>query len=149
MISLILSTTALGLLLSDKSKKRISICNQLIGFCDLLSMDLSYTVNPINKIITKIINNDRYKNLDFITQDCVKQKSVISSPLSAAENEEISQFLYSLGKSDIKSQLLLIEAFREYVSHSRCVYREKHKKDSKLFVTFGFFSGVVVSLLLI
>lgn len=149
MISLILSTTALGLLLSDKSKKRISICYQLISFCDLLSMDLSYTVNPINKIISKIINNERYKNLDFITQDCVKQKSTISSPLSNAENEEISQFLYSLGKSDIKSQLLLIDSFKEYINHSLSIYRDKHKKDSKLFVTFGFFGGVVVSLLLI
>lgn len=149
MISLILSTTALGFILSDKSKKRISICTQLIGFCDLLSMDLSYTVNPIHKIIAKTVNNDRYKNLDFLTQDCVKQKSGIVSPLSADENEEIAQFLYSLGKSDIKSQLLLIEAFREYISHSLSLYREKYKKDSKLFVTFGFFGGVIVSLLLI
>lgn len=149
MASLILSTTALGLLFSDQSKKRISICTQLLSFCDLLSMNLSYTVNPINKIICKTVNDERYKNLDFITQDCIKEKSKILSPLSFAENEEISQFLYSLGKSDIKSQLILIDSFREYINHSLLIYREKHKKNSKLFITFGFFGGVVISLLLI
>lgn len=112
-------------------------------------MDLSYTVNPINKIVSKISDNDRYKNLDFITQDCIKQKSMISSPLTSSENEEISQFLFSLGKSDLKSQMCLVDSFKEYISNSLSFYREKHKKDSKLFVTFGFFSGVVISILII
>lgn len=147
MIILIFSSTMLGLLLSDSSKKRITVCSELASMCDMLLLDLDYRVTPVTELLKKTLKSETLRHISFISNENVMKKCKISSCLSKAENDELSGFLYALGKSDIKSQKRLISGFKEYIKNSQEIYSEKHRKDSKLYVTFGFFFGIVISLI--
>lgn len=102
-----------------------------------------------NTLLTELIKSFSFKYLDFLTMETIANQSVISSPLTDEENREISAFLYSLGKSNAQSQILLIDGFREYVKFMITKYSDAYTKNSKLFITFGFFSGALISLAVI
>lgn len=117
--------------------------------CDMLCLDLGYTVTPITQLLNKILLDERLKNLSFISSENIKSSKQVNSCLSGNENTEISQFLYSLGKSDIKSQISLIQGFKEYINSAEAEYNALYNKNSKLYISFGFFGGVVISLILL
>ncbi len=144
---MILSSTGLGLRLSDRIKHRIDICRELVSLCDELTLDLNYKITPVmNLLQSKLIEK---KRLDFIDFECVKNKTEIKSDLSIEENCELSEFLYSLGKSDVNSQLKLINGFRQYIEYSKNQYTQQYKRNSKVYISLGLFSGIVLSLVLI
>ena len=146
MIILIISTTAAGAHLCDKSKKRIIICNELISFCNSLLIDLDYRVTPAKELVESALSSENIRHLNFISSENILNKKQINSLLSENENNEISQFMYSLGKTDLKTQRKMIENFKELIKNSRNKYSEKHKRDSKLYLSFGMFFGIVFSL---
>ena len=117
---MVTATTVIGILLSASSKNRVLICRELVSFCDMLSVDISFRNTPVTEYVSSLL-----------------------------ENSELSAFLYSLGKSDSKSQLKLINAFREYIRGCETNYAEKYSKDSRLLISFGFFGGLILSLVLI
>lgn len=149
MISLIISSTSLGLLLSDKLKKKVTVCSQLSVMCDMLCLDLGFTVTPVTQLINRILLDERLDSLNFISAENVKSNRPVKSCLSNSENIELSKFLYSLGKSDVKSQIKLINGFKEYIKERESEYNFQLKKNSKLYISFGFFGGLVISLVLI
>ena len=79
----------------------------------------------------------------------LKQRMKINSPLSAEDNELVSDFIYSLGKSDSNSQLKLIETFRKSIEQSKRKYEVDYSENSRLYLAFGLFGGVVFSLIII
>lgn len=139
------STTAIGFLFSQRARTRVEICTELLQLCDLLILDVSF----INTPLTELINGFSFKYLDFLTIDNIVKKRCIKSPLTSDENREISTFLYSLGKSGPESQKTLIKGFKEYVNHLMSKYTAEYEKNSKLYLSFGFFSGALISLVLI
>lgn len=149
MIILIISSTSLGLILSDRLKQKVTVCRELSSLCDMLYIDLGYTVTPITQLISKLLLDERLSNLSFISSENIKSKKPIESCLSSSDNAEISRFLYSLGKSDINSQIKLIRGFKEYINSVEAEYHASFIKNSKLYISFGFFGGVVISLILL
>ncbi len=147
MIGLIISSTALGLLLSEKSKDRLIISRELLHLCDMIIIDLGFSVTPATKLLQKLLSDSSLRHLSFITEENIKKRLPVCSVLSASENEQISEFVYMLGKSDVKAQTKLVLSFKEYMKKTEEKYSEKYKKESKLYITFGFFSGVLVSLI--
>ena len=113
----------------------------------MLLLDLSYRITPATELLSNALKSDGIGHLDFISTEFIKEKAHINSVLSKQENEEISRFLYSLGKTDVASQKKLILSFREYINNALKAYSEKHKRDSKLYVSFGLFFGIVFSLI--
>ena len=126
---------------------KILICSELTALCDSLLLDLEYRRTPAKELLETALNSEKARHLSFIPSDCLSVKTGIASPLSDRENEEISGFLYSLGKTDVYSQIRLISSFRDYISSSQRAYTEKYGKDSKLYVSFGLFFGIVFSLI--
>ena len=120
-----------------------------MSLCDLLSVDISFRASPVTALLCELLENGKLVHLGFISADNIKNRLDVSSPLSREENRELSEFLYSLGKTDSKSQLKLIESFKEYIRLAEHSYSEKHKKEAKLYLSFGFFSGALLSLLLV
>ena len=147
MIILIVSSTSLGLLLSENSKKKVTVCSELVSFCDLLLLDLDYRITPAKELLENTLKNENLSHLNFISGSNLIEKKNIVSCLSKSENEDIAAFLYSLGKSDVNSQKKLINAFKERIKNSMNIYSQKYKKDSKLYLSFGFFFGIVFSLI--
>lgn len=146
---LVLCSTMVGVLFVEKSKQKINICNQLIHFCDLLLIDYGYALTPTVLLVENLLNDDALSDLDFITHNHIKSRMSVKSCLSEEENEKISEFLYSLGKTDIKGQIKLVESFKSYIQLCRDNYSEYHKKNYKIFLSFGFFGGLAVSLILV
>lgn len=111
----------------------------------MLSIDIGYKNTPVNKLI----KDCSFSQLDFITSEALKGKAKINSPLSDAENNELSAFLISLGTTDIESRKKLICGFREYCVNMYEKYSLSYSRNSKLYICFGIFGGAVVSMIII
>lgn len=147
--ALILSTTLIGITLSSEMKKRIEIWEQLNSLCNRLLQDITFYETPMLLLVENLLCDDEYKLLSFISADCLKQKAIPASRLKREENEEISRFFYSLGKSGIENQIMLINNFKNYACGKKEEYTECYKSKSRLYISYGAFFGIVVSLILI
>jgi len=147
MIILIIASTGLGFFFSEKLKKKALICGDLIKLCDVFLLDLDYRITPAKELLNKALESGEIKHLDFVSCDNLMTEKSVESALSGSENDEISRFLFSLGKSDVNSQKKLIFTFKEYIKNSMLAYREKYKKDSKIYVCFGLLFSVAFSLI--
>lgn len=139
---IVLATSSLGFYFVKLQKERIVVCNDLIGLCDELLIQLSFSMKPIKDIILS-------SNLDYLSVDNISSISIIATPLSYQENEKISHFLYQLGKSDAKSQTKTVNSFKDYLLQVRGKYVEKSNSKSKVYISFGVCSGIILSLALI
>ena len=146
-IILIISSSAAGFLLCENIRKKVRICRDLIKLCDYLSADLSYRITPAKQLLENALKCDNLNNIDFISCENIEKNLVVISPLSRSENSELSAFLYSLGKTDVSTQKKLISGFKDYISGAMKAYDEKLKRDSKIYISFGFFFGALFSLI--
>ena len=141
------SSTGIGVIFSKRLKEKCLICSELASFCDSMLIDLEYSVTPVTDLVNKLKGS--YRHIDFLNYECIINRTDISTPLSKAENGEISCFLNSLGKSDVKAQIKLVSGFREYIKAVEEKYSEEYSRYSKIYLSFGFFGGVILSLILI
>ena len=81
--------------------------------------------------------------------DKIRKKGKIDCVLSSDECAELSDFLYQIGKSDVQNQIRLIEGYRENVKHMYEKYNALYIKNSKLYLSFGFLGGAVISIFML
>lgn len=141
-ILIILSTSVLAFALISRQRDKIKVCDDLLSFCDEMLLELSYSLKPITSILES-------SNSKYILQSNILSNEIIETPLSDRENEKISEFLYSLGKSDVNSQVKIINTFKDYLESLRVMYIEKYKSKSKIYISLGVYSGIIISLVLI
>lgn len=135
--------------MSRGAEKKILICRKLVRLCELLSVDISFRSTPIVTLLGELLSYGELGALSFIDENSVKEKTIIKSLLSSEENAELSSFLFSLGKSDKQSQLKVIEGFKQYIKNSEKEYSEQLKKNERLYLAFGFFSGALLVLTIV
>ena len=107
---------------------------------------MEYRATPAKELVDSALSSSTLSHLHFISSDNLCEKMQVNSVLSDEENSEISNFIFKLGKTDLSSQKMLICNFREYIKNSMNKYSEKHRRDSKLYISFGAFFGIVISL---
>lgn len=112
-------------------KSKIKICDELISFCDLLNVEIGYLQKPLPQILSQ--NNTKTKFICF----------------SEEENIRINEFFYDLGKSDVDNEIKKTKAFKVFMTQLKNNYGQEYKSKSKVYVTFSFFVGMVISLVLI
>ena len=108
-----------------------------------------YKSTPVGLLVAQIIESNRLKHIGFINMASICDKKPVNTPLGSGVNGEINAFLHSLGRSDTATQLDLIAGFREYISDKEKTFKSSHAKNSRLYLTFGLFSGVVTALVLV
>ena len=140
------SCTAAGLHSSDLLRQRYKICAELKTMCDMMIVDLGYSVTPAVLMLDSLLSDNRFKHLGFIDSNCIKRMTSLDSPLSDEDSKRLSSFLYSLGKSDIKGQIKLIENFRNIMAGKEEYYKQEYIKKSKLNMTFSFCAAAVFAL---
>lgn len=143
---MIASSTGLGFHFFRVQKERVEICDELCALCDGLLIDLGYSVTPIKILVNNLCS--QYMHISFINEDFIENKSFVATRLNNTENEEISRFLYSLGKSDLQSQKNIVAGFKEYITQSKNKYKKEHDKNGKMYICFCSFSGIILSLVL-
>lgn len=126
-------------------KRKAETANELIMFCDMLMLDIEFRNTPL----TELLKSFDFRYLDFLKIENIKNKGYISLPFNSNENEKLSSFLYQLGKTDVSGQLSLIKGFKEYSDIIYKKYSSQHEKSSKLYISFGFFGGIIISLMII
>lgn len=122
-------------------RNKINYCDELISFCELLINELNYSANSIPIIIKK-----SKINLDV---NCLSEKTSIDTVLSKEENDRLSDFVYSLGKSDKNTQINIVNSFLDYIKNIKNNYQLMLQTKSKIYISFGVCSGIILSLILI
>ena len=143
----VICTTSMGLIVCNNKKRQVDICQQLVSLCDFILIDYESKLTPIIELVDELLSYDSLKKLNFITTENLIMNSQIDSCLSREENEKLSSFLYSLGKTDVNAQIQIIKSFREYIKRSEYDYLENYNKYKKLYLSIGFLSGVCVCII--
>ena len=149
LIAVIFATSAVGVSMYDSSKKRLSVCRELIIFCDCLRRDFMYRSTPVKLLVSEIISEQKLVHLSFIKPEFIGEDVKASSPLENAANKELSAFLSALGRSDTDTQLDLISSFRSYLCGEEEKLKLSHAKNARLYLSFGVFSGVLIALIFV
>lgn len=129
--------------------RRCNICRELVSFCELLKNEIAVRQTPACEVVNSINGRDSFKSLSFLNDDYIKSSKIPDSILTKEQNKKIGDFLYSLGKSDISSQLVQIDEFKQYISSAQEQYSLQYKSKSRLYVMLGVCSGIIISLTLI
>lgn len=149
MIAFTLASTLLGVHLCDAAQKRLRICIALEQLCRALEVEIGFRADAMPQLLEFLLKKQEFAVLSFLSAEQIKQRLPVDSLLSETENERLSQFLFSLGKSDLTSQKKLLEDFWAYMKQCEMHYSEKHSKQAGLYPAFGFFFGALISLLVI
>lgn len=129
--------------------RRFNICRELVSFCELLKNEIIVRQTPACEVVNSVNGMDSFKSLSFLNDDYIKISKIPDSILTKEQNKKIGDFLYSLGKSDISSQLVQIDEFKQYISNAQEQYSLQYKSKSRLYVMLGVCSGIIISLTLI
>lgn len=129
-------------MLSNRLYKKVKICSDLSQFCDLLEREIRYTHTPIKDIIQK-------SNLSFVDEKCLYNRASNLTSLSKKENDDLADFIYSLGKSDIATQLLMINKYKHSINDAQRKYNDLYHSKSKIYISLGVCFGSVLTLVLL
>jgi len=146
---LLMAGLSTGVLLVKRASQREKTCRELVRLCDALMTDIRFRATPMPLLLEQLLDSGNYPSLGFISPSAVAEKAFLQSPLKEEENREIAVFLYSLGKSDSASQLQCIQAFQREMQQCAENYSERLKRDGRLYITFGVFVPLLVSLVLL
>ena len=131
---------------SDVIKNEYLYFNGLVNFCDKVLSDLSYKKSKLERLLTLEFNS---KDLNLTLSTFKNEKIIFPAFLSKDEEYLIMDFLTTLGKSDVESQIKNVIAFKkEFIKICNVKY-ERYTKTNKLFVKLGFVSGLLIFILVI
>lgn len=146
---IIICSSASGIISANTILKRCNICGELMSFCELLKNEIIVRQTPVCDIVNSVKMRDSFRLVTFLSDEYVKNHMIPDSILSKSQNEKIGDFLYSLGKSDISSQLTLIDEFKQFIINAQEEYLLQYKSKSRLYIMLGACSGIIISLTLI
>ncbi|MDE6659801.1 MAG: hypothetical protein K2K01_06785 [Eubacterium sp.] len=147
-ILLNLSWIAAGFNHSRRLKRKCILSNELIEMCNLMAIELEFSVNETGKIIKRLSNEPTLSHLTFL-QNISLENIDIKTELDKEDNERLNFLFKNIGKTDSSSMLNLIEAFKQNMLVSRKNYEDYYKSHSKLYIAFGMFGSLAVTLVLI
>ena len=147
-ILLNLSWIAAGFSNSYKLKRKCCISSELIEMCNLMAIELEFSVNETGKIIKRLCNEPTLLHLDFLN-DLSLENIAIKTELDKEDNDRINFLFKNIGKTDSASMLSLIEAFKQNMQMSRKKYEDYYKSHSRLYIAFGIFGSLAATLVLI
>ncbi len=116
--------------------------------CDMMSIEFSFSANESTKIIKRLSDEPSLSHLVFL-KDFNFENIDITTELNSVDNERINNLFKNVGKVDIDSMLELLSSFKMNITESNKNYEEYYKTHSRLYIAFGIFGGLVISLVLI
>ncbi len=132
----------IGIQLCKTLRDKVSVCDELLSFCKMISLDISYSSSSVKQLIDDA-------NINYLSSSCLQKDYILSTILDNAENKKISEFLYSLGKSNIESQRKNLGYFEEYLTGLKEKYEEIYISKSKMYFFISVCCGLIVSIVLI
>lgn len=139
---IILFSFSLGLTAMRFKKRQIDYIDSLIYIGEKILLMLGSTSPETEVIMRELENDERLKNFDLSLNSS-------SSPLPSKENDRSKMLLSTVGKYDLDAQINYINQYLGYFKMLRQQYQDYYNTHYKLYLAFGLFSGVLVSVLLI
>lgn len=133
---------SLGLMIAGYKRKQISYIDSLIYIGEKILLMLSSTSPETEEIMNDLMCDARLKNFDFTLKN-------ENSPLPPEENDRSRLLFNTVGKYDIDCQISYINQYLGYFKMLRQQYQDYYNSHYKLYLVFGLFTGVLVSVLLI
>lgn len=157
---ILIGTAYIGYGLSHYYRKRKRFFEDIILFCDKLSVDISFSKEFLSSIISN--NLQSFSNefsqvlkvyLDYLknnetslnSENLFKKTSLIKND----EKETITLFLKSLGKLDASNQVAEINNFKTKFSSFKDFAEEENKKFGSLSLKLMILLGLLVVIILI
>lgn len=131
-----------------KLKRKCIISREVLEMCDLMSIEFNFSVNESTKIIKRLSNEPSLEHLTFL-KNFNFENIDISTELNAIDNERINNLFRNIGEVDINSMLELLSSFKMNMIESNKNYENYYETHSRLYIAFGIFTGLVISLVLI
>lgn len=139
-------------------RRRSSLLSEMIGYIDALEKGISFLQSPLREITCSYVadkKSDAAKMLSgyvgllekggFSKQDCLK--AVNTKLLTGYEKNLVAEMLYSLGRSDLDTQLSELSKYRANLSPIAESAKDNFKKYGALSFKLGILAGLAAMLL--
>lgn len=134
--------------MAQKLKNKYVICCELLEMCSLMSVEIGYYSNDTKAVVRNLSKEPALSHLNFLKTYNPESINILTD-LSDSENEKINALFRILGTTDSASMLDVINSFSKSMEESKEKYCCKLKSHSKLYIAFGIFGGMAVSILLV
>lgn len=124
----------IGVFLSANKKKRMLVFSELYEFNEQLVMNLKFVRKPIDKVA---------ENFHLVPRLLSGEKM-----LDGKDGEFISDYIFSLGKSDPVSQIDYLNERKAALTKYREESASDYKKYSSMYIKIFFMIGVLTAILL-
>lgn len=115
---------------------------------ELMAIELGFSARESGRIVKRLCDEPTLSHLDFL-QSIDFENVDIKTELDAQDNESINFLFENIGKIDTTSMLGLLESFKQNMELSRKRYDEYYKNHARLYVMFGIFGGLAITLVLL
>lgn len=143
-----LASIITGVNMALKLKNKCVICSELIEMCNLMSIEIGYFSNDTKTLVDNLSKEPSLAHLKFLN-DYNPEKICISTELSEAEDEKLNALFRMLGTTDSSSMLDMVDSFRHYMEESKNKYKSYFSSHGRLYIAFGIFGGIAVSIVLV
>lgn len=138
---IILFSSSLGLTAVSVKRRQLEYIETLVYLANRVLLLLKSTM-PETQEILRILKSDKAL-FEFDFETC-------SSPyLSESDNKKTADFINSIGKYDIDSQISITQEYIDYFKLLKSKYQEYFDNHYKLYIALGITSGLAVTVLLI
>lgn len=145
---IVVFSTLTGISMSLDLKKKCETADLLCRLADEVALLLDFRLTSTQDILTHLNRDERFDGLDFIHDFNIEKKSPVHTNLERKDNEELSDFLYSIGTTDLENQLRITEGYKAFANTRKAYYQQEYEKRRKLYSAFGLSGGMVIALLL-
>ena len=135
---IILFSSSLGVMAVKRQREKIEYIDMLIYMGNRILLLLKSTMPETDEIIKIISNDSRTSKFDLE-----------KLPLRDEDNCEIIHLFNCLGKFDVDSQILITNEFIGYFKLLKRQYQDYYNQHYRLYIVFGIFGGILISVLLI
>lgn len=139
---IILFSSSLGIMAVKRLKERINYTDMLIYIGKRISLLMTSTLPETEEIMTILKTDSRLKNFDFNLK-----KAFI--PLEIADKERVLNFFADIGLYNSEDTKRIADEFSGYFGILKEQYQEYYNSHYRLYIIFGVFIGILVSVLLI
>ena len=116
--------------------------------CNLMSIEIGYFSNDTKSVVNNLSKEPALSHLKFL-KSYDPENIEIKTDLSESENEKLCVLFRVLGTTDSASMLDMINSFSKTIEDSKEKYLGNFKSHSRLYIAFGVFGGMAVSILLV
>lgn len=113
-----------------------------------MSIEIGYFSNDTKSVVKNLSNEPALSHLKFL-KSYDPENVEIKTDLSDSENEKLNALFRVLGTTDSASMLNMIHSFGKSIEESKEKYFGNFKSHGRLYIAFGVFGGMAVSILLV